>query len=128
MLGDRDGIGPAVIAHRNLGTPSRFKINVVVASAEELHEFQAWRGAIEGLRHRHIGIAHHIVHAAESGFELRSRMRKQRQFETARRQIAGDRTRIGRWRHQYDFWHSYLSDCMGYLTDRAQRDYAPIPT
>ena len=113
MLGDRDRIGPAVVAHRDLGTPRRFKIDVVVAGAEELHEPQAWRGAIEGVGHRNIGIAHHVVHAGEGCLELRGRVRKQHQFETARRQIAGDRARLGRWRHQYNFRHSYLSDRMG---------------
>jgi hypothetical protein len=102
VLGDRDGVGAAVVGDRHLGAPRRVEIDVVVAGAEQLHQLEPRRRAVERVLHGQARIAQHVFGLPEHGRKLRPVAAHQHQLVAGRRQRAGDLAGLGRRRHDDD--------------------------
>ena len=102
VLGDRDGVGAAIVGDGHLRAPRRLEIDVVVAGAEQLHQPQPRRRPVERVFHGQARIAQHVFGLPERGRKLRPVAAHQHQLVAGRRQRAGDLTGLGRRRRDDD--------------------------
>ena len=87
MLGDGARIGATIVAYQNAGATCRVQIHPVVAGAEQLHQPQPGRGAVERIVHV-FDVAEQVFGVGQRGGISRAAGRGDDEFEAGRRHFA----------------------------------------
>ena len=70
VLGDRDRVGAAVVAYRDLGAARGLYVDTVVAGGEKLHQLEPRGGAVERIVHRDFAGAEQVLRLRQGGGEF----------------------------------------------------------